>query len=105
MALPVPSCPVVIPSFSVVKGDSQYDPITGSSQKLPVVYTVQNVCDEDAWKSFNISMNINQNVNCQKTPNSNLTIKGQVPVCATKTDIQTLVTYLTNVLKTQFPDA
>lgn len=105
MALPIPSCPVVVPSFPVVQGNIQIDPVTGSTQSLPVVYTIQNVCDEDSQKKFNISMNINENVNCQPIPNSNLTIKGSVPVCATKTDIETLVNYLKNVLKTQFPDA
>lgn len=103
MALPIPTCPIVIPTFSENRGSQFTDPVTKSVLTLPVTYDTLNVCDVTDGTKFTISMNINQAVNCQTIQAANVSVSGKVPPCARQSDIEVLLDEIRDQLKLSFP--
>lgn len=80
MALPTPSSPISIPTFTEDRGAQQIDPKTKSSLTKPVSFTVENVCGDEAYTKFQVSMNVNElTEDCELVQAANISIKGQVP--------------------------
>lgn len=107
MAIPIPTCPVVVPDFTEIKGPITEDPITGSTiTTFPTVYEVLNVCDEPSQIKFQANMTITElggDSGCEKVQAATISIKGAVPVCATQSDIDTIINRVREKINEGFP--
>lgn len=102
MAQPLPLCPVTIPSFVVDEGDRLTDATTKSSMRKPVLSVVQDICDRDAYNKFAGGMTINQFINCTLVQASNISIKGQLPVNCSSTELEALIDAVKNEILTAY---
>lgn len=104
--LPIPTCPLVLPAFTEMRGPQTVDPATGSSISTnPTVYTKYDQCDQPSTIKFQAGLSLVQfggTSGCEKVPAASVSISGFVPACATDADIDLIVNAVRDKIKEGF---
>lgn len=84
MALSVPNSGYVasdLPSmtFDLDRGAQGLDSVTKSSVDKPVVYTVDDVCDNIAYIEGRMSINMNELIDCNPVQAASISVKVRIP--------------------------
>lgn len=100
MATPLPTSPLVLPTYSQDRGTILVDPITKSTRQKPSGFAKNDVCDRDAYRVVSSSLSINQlSEDCQTVLAASGSISVTLPYNAVVGDIDTIVNAIVVDLK------
>lgn len=95
--------PITIPTFTEDRGPIQVDPATGSTKSKPAVYCRDlKGCGEKDFSFGQMSISINECTNCVREFQGNLNLSYIVNTGLAWSDVELMLTEVTNELEAAF---